>query len=405
MSNRNFDNRVIIQRLQNQNYARNLYKNNVNGGRLINNPQNTNGNSSEYTTYIPGVQTEYFRGLLDGAKTVSLGGTFGISPVPLPTATPTTTTVPDSPTSVSASAGDTDATVSFTAPVSDGGSAITGYTVTSDPDGITASGSSSPIIVTGLTNGTPYTFTVVATNSIGNSAPSDPSSAVTPNVIDQIIASLTTSLSAYNAAAADDWVQITAAEYTSLQTNISGTTKAGMSDAYMAAANGSGLTATDQSAIVCNTATTNTPAIGANRYLYGFSVKYGNNPTVASDARVYTNTNTSSVTGFNQVGSILPTLSTNIGGFAISYYVRKGVSSVNAGTAGLLSIFTGATTQSARYLGFYINFSVANTMKYLLFTPSTTGGIPNSSSVLSGSLSGYGAFAIQGLTTATKQWA
>lgn len=39
MSNRNFDSRVIIQRLQNQNYARNLYKNNVNGQGLINNPQ------------------------------------------------------------------------------------------------------------------------------------------------------------------------------------------------------------------------------------------------------------------------------------------------------------------------------------------------------------------------------
>jgi len=179
MSNRNFDNRVIIQRLQNKNYARNLYTNNVNGGRLINNPQNTDGNSSRQNTYTPGVQTEYFRGLLGGGETVSLGGTFGISPFPLPTGP--SATVPDSPTSVSAVAGNTQATVSFTAPVNDGGSAITGYTVTSDPDGITASGSSSPIIVTGLTNGTSYTFTVVATNSIGNSASSDPSSAVTPS--------------------------------------------------------------------------------------------------------------------------------------------------------------------------------------------------------------------------------
>jgi len=179
MSNRNFDNRVIIQRLQNKNYARNLYINNVNGGRLINNPQNTDGNSSRQNTYTSGVQTEYFRGLLGGGETVSLGGTFGISPFPLPTGPGAT--VPDSPTSVSAVAGNTQATVSFTAPVNDGGSAITGYTVTSDPDGITASGSSSPIIVTGLTNGTSYTFTVVATNSIGNSASSDPSSAVTPS--------------------------------------------------------------------------------------------------------------------------------------------------------------------------------------------------------------------------------
>jgi hypothetical protein len=46
MSNRNFDNRVIIQRLQQQNYARNLYKNNTTGQAIINNPQNSDGTSS-----------------------------------------------------------------------------------------------------------------------------------------------------------------------------------------------------------------------------------------------------------------------------------------------------------------------------------------------------------------------
>jgi len=40
--------------------------------------------------------------------------------------------------------------VAFTAPVSDGGSAITGYTVTSSPGGITATGTASPLTVTGL---------------------------------------------------------------------------------------------------------------------------------------------------------------------------------------------------------------------------------------------------------------
>ena len=37
--------------------------------------------------------------------------------------------------------------------------------------------------MTGLTNGTAYTFTVVATNSVGSSAPSSPSNSVTPAVI------------------------------------------------------------------------------------------------------------------------------------------------------------------------------------------------------------------------------
>jgi len=91
-------------------------------------------------------------------------------------------TVPGPPTSVTASAGNASASVAFVAPTNNGGSAITGYTVTSSPGGITATGTTSPINVTGLTNGTAYTFTIVATNAIGNSSPSTASSAVTPLV-------------------------------------------------------------------------------------------------------------------------------------------------------------------------------------------------------------------------------
>jgi hypothetical protein len=72
------------------------------------------------------------------------------------------------------------ATISFTAPGFDGGSAITSYTVTSSPEGLTAAGAASPITVTGLTNGQAYTFTVVATNFAGDSAASAPSNEVVP---------------------------------------------------------------------------------------------------------------------------------------------------------------------------------------------------------------------------------
>jgi hypothetical protein len=97
-------------------------------------------------------------------------------------------TPPNEPTAVTAVAGDTQAQVSFTAPSDNGGSLITSYTVTATDatnaanGGQIVSGASSPLIVTGLTNGDSYTFTVTATNGIGTGPASSPSNAVVPAV-------------------------------------------------------------------------------------------------------------------------------------------------------------------------------------------------------------------------------
>jgi hypothetical protein len=85
----------------------------------------------------------------------------------------------DPPTSVTASAGNAQATISFTLPAYDGKQVAT-YVATSSPSSITGSGSSSPITVTGLTNGTAYTFTVTTISGYGVSATSVASSSVTP---------------------------------------------------------------------------------------------------------------------------------------------------------------------------------------------------------------------------------
>jgi len=87
---------------------------------------------------------------------------------------------PDAPTIGTATGGNTSASVTFTAPSNVGGSAITSYTVISTPSGITGTGTSSPVTVSGLTNGTAYTFKVFATNSYGSSVLSSASNSITP---------------------------------------------------------------------------------------------------------------------------------------------------------------------------------------------------------------------------------
>ena len=102
----------------------------------------------------------------------------------------TPSTVPDAPTGVTATAGDSQATVSWTAS-GDEGSTITGYTV-SDGSGDTCTTSGTSCIVTGLTNGQSYSFTVVATNADGPGAASAPSNAVTPSTVPDAPTGVTT---------------------------------------------------------------------------------------------------------------------------------------------------------------------------------------------------------------------
>jgi hypothetical protein len=92
-------------------------------------------------------------------------------------ATPTAAaTAPGAPTIGTVTAGNAQARVAFTAPSSTGGSAITGYTASCALGSATPAiktGTASPLVVAGLTNGSLYSCTVTATNSAGTSVASE----------------------------------------------------------------------------------------------------------------------------------------------------------------------------------------------------------------------------------------
>jgi subtilisin family serine protease len=124
-------------------------------------------------------------GLANGTSytfTVTASNAAGAGAASLPSAAITTPDVPSAPTNVNATAGDKSANVSWTAPASDGGSPLTGYTVVVLPSGPSAVFNVNGIsaTVTNLTNGTAYTVRVYATNAVGDGAQSAPSAPVTP---------------------------------------------------------------------------------------------------------------------------------------------------------------------------------------------------------------------------------
>ena len=145
-------------------------------GPFVTFPEPTSTNRTAAVTGLTNGTTYYFK--IVAVNAVGLGETSAMSAGVVPAA------VPGVPTSISVTRGDELASISWAAPASNGAT-ITGYTATSNPGGLTCVWVSGPLScdVLGLTNGTSYTFTVSATNSVGEGNPSSASQAVVPAAV------------------------------------------------------------------------------------------------------------------------------------------------------------------------------------------------------------------------------
>jgi trimeric autotransporter adhesin len=350
----------------------------------------------------------------------------------------TDATAPGAPTIGTATeTGTSTISVEFLPPASDGGVAISEYTVTSTPGSVTATGTSSPIVVTGLTSGTSYTFNVTATNTIGTSSPSQESNTATtdyinpntpgaPTIGTATETGTTTATVAFTAPASDGGYAITS--YTAIASpgGITGTLEQaesgtisitglapGSSYSFIVFATnseGAGINSSSSNTITTDAAAPNAPTIGtATKTGATTATVTFTEPSINNGAAVSGYTVTSSPDGITATGNSSPIFVTGLS--PASSYTFTVTATNSAGTSDPSSasnqITSDATVPGAPTIGTAVNLT--STSARITFTPpSSNGGASISNYTVTstpGNIIGSGSaspITVTGLTPATE---
>jgi hypothetical protein len=293
------------------------------------------------------------------------------------TVSPTTATAPGAPTIGTTTAGNTSVTVRWTAPANTGGSPITGYTVrafagTALVRTQAVTGNVGLVVVTGLTNGTAYTFDVAAINAVGTGGFSARTAAVTPRT-EFVAPTVTARTPASGALSVSQTANLTAT-FSEAVTGVSGTTfqlRLGTT-LVPAVVSFNPLTrvATLNPSVTLTADRVYTATLSGIRDIAGntmatstWSFTTGPNPTIT------TTTPVAGATGVRRNSNVTATFSEAITGFAVAGKVR--IERVSTGAAVASAITFNTTT---RVLTINPGASLlANTQYRVTITGGTTG--------------------------------
>ena len=291
--------------------------------------------------------------------------------------------VAGAPTINSIDAGNGSLTIRFSPPSSDGGATITDYKVSTDGGTtFTAVGStSSPIVISGLTNGTDYSVKILAVNSVGDGAESNAASGTpaAPAVPTITVSGLSGTLSAtYGTASAERSFTVSGSTLTG---DVTVTAPAGLEVSTT-----SGGTFTNAISLSPTSGAIATTTVYVRLKALADAGAYNNRSITIASSGATDATATTSVSG-----NIVSPKALSITAPSIASTTYDGTTTAGAVTVGTLSGFVGSETVTA--IATAVAYSSANAGSYTTavnytLADGTNGGLAANYSLAAGSATG-----------------